>query len=142
MATIAAEATVDAQYDASAAITAGDLNRWVSAPPSAWAPMTSVAAPASLKAAPVQTVPALQTASRRDVDPYVVTGISLGLPGMDRVFSEDAFEKLVRGETCISEVSDEYKQRLLDKNIVRLIKGRDGSVNICLLYTSPSPRDS
>ena len=49
---------------------------------------------------------------------------------MDRVFSEDAFEKLVRGETCISEVSDEYKQRLLDKNIVRLIKGRDGSVNM------------
>ena len=92
--------------------------------------MTSVASPVSLKAAPVHTVSALSTASRRDVDPYVVTGISLGLPGMDRVFSEDAFEKLVRGETCISEVSDEYKQRLLDKNIVRLIKGRDGSVNM------------
>ena len=130
VATIAAEATTDAEYDASSAITAGDLNRWVTAPPSAWAPMTSVASPASLKAAPVQTVSALQTTSRRDVDPYVVTGISLGLPGMDRVFSEDAFEKLVRGETCISEVSDEYKQRLLDKNIVRLIKGRDGSVNM------------
>ena len=130
VATIAAEATTDAEYDASSAITAGDLNRWVTAPPSAWAPMTSVASPASLKAAPVQTVSALQTTSKRDVDPYVVTGISLGLPGMDRVFSEDAFEKLVRGETCISEVSDEYKQRLLDKNIVRLIKGRDGSVNM------------
>ena len=130
VATIGAEATTDAEYDASGALTAGDLNRWVSAPPASWAPMTSLAAPASLKAAPVQTAAALQTASRRDVDPYVVTGISLGLPGMDRVFSEDAFEKLVRGETCISEVSDEYKQRLLDKNIVRLIKGRDGSVNM------------
>ena len=40
------------------------------------------------------------------------------------------FERLVRGETCISEVTDEYKQRLLDKNLVRLIKGRDGSVNM------------
>lgn len=69
-------------------------------------------------------------ASQRDVDPYVVSGISLGLPGMERVFSEDTFEQLVRGDTCISEVSDEYKQRLLDKNIVRLIKGRDGSVNM------------
>ena len=78
----------------------------------------------------MQTVSSLQQHSQRDVDPYVVTGVSLGLPGMDRVFSEDAFEKLVRGETCISEVSDEYKQRLLDKNIVRLIKGRDGSVNM------------
>ena len=92
--------------------------------------MATVSAPPSFKAVPVQTVSSLQQHSQRDVDPYVVTGVSLGLPGMDRVFSEDAFEKLVRGETCISEVSDEYKQRLLDKNIVRLIKGRDGSVNM------------
>ena len=68
--------------------------------------------------------------NRRKVDPYVVTGVSLGLPGGERVFDEDTFERLVRGETCISEVSDAYKQRLLDKNIVRLIKGRDGSVNM------------
>ncbi len=128
--TIASEAEIDPEFDGHAAITAGDLNRWVRAPPRSWAPMATVSAPTSFKTAPVQTVGALQTASRRDVDPYVVTGISLGLPGMDRVFSEDAFEKLVRGETCISEVSDEYKQRLLDKNIVRLIKGRDGSVNM------------
>ena len=99
-------------------------------PPASWAPMATVSAPPSFKAVPVQTVSSLQQHSQRDVDPYVVTGVSLGLPGMDRVFSEDAFEKLVRGETCISEVSDEYKQRLLDKNIVRLIKGRDGSVNM------------
>ncbi|MGB0515972.1 MAG: beta-ketoacyl synthase N-terminal-like domain-containing protein [Poseidonia sp.] len=128
--TIASEAQTDAEFDGYAAVTAGDLARWVRTPPSSWTPMAPVSAPPALKAAPVQTVSALQPASKRDVDPYVVTGISLGLPGMDRVFSEDAFEKLVRGETCISEVSDEYKQRLLDKNIVRLIKGRDGSVNM------------
>ena len=130
VATIASEAQIDPEFDGVAAVTAGDLNRWVRAPPPSWTPMATVSAPSSFKTVPVQTVGALQTASRRDVDPYVVTGISLGLPGMDRVFSEDAFEKLVRGETCISEVSDEYKQRLLDKNIVRLIKGRDGSVNM------------
>ena len=128
--TIASEAKTDPEFDGSAALTAGDLNRWVRAPPTSWTPMATVSAPASFKTVPVQTVGALQTTSRRDVDPYVVTGVSLGLPGMDRVFSEDTFEKLVRGETCISEVSDEYKQRLLDKNIVRLIKGRDGSVNM------------
>ena len=101
VATIAAEATTDAEYDPSGALTAGDLNRWVSAPPASWAPMTSLAAPASLKVALVQTSAALQTTSRRGVDPCVVTGISLDCPRMDRVFSEDAFEKLVRGETCI-----------------------------------------
>ena len=68
--------------------------------------------------------------ARRKADPFVVTGVSLGLPGGEQVFNEDTFERLVRGETCISEVTDEYKQRLLDKNIVRLIKGRDGSVNM------------
>ena len=68
--------------------------------------------------------------SRRMSDPFVVTGVSLGLPGGEGVFNEDTFERLVRGETCISEVTDEYKQRLLDKNLVRLIKGRDGSVNM------------
>ena len=130
VATIASEAEIDPEFDGTAAKTAGDLARWVRTPPSSWSPMTSVSAPSNLKVAPVSTVSMLQQGTRRDADPYVVTGVSLGLPGMDRVFSEDAFEKLVRGETCISEVSDEYKQRLLDKNIVRLIKGRDGSVNM------------
>ena len=67
--------------------------------------------------------------SRRD-DPFVVTGVSLGLPGEGKVFDDDNFEKLVRGETCISEVPDDYKQKILDKNIVRLIKGRDGQARM------------
>ena len=46
------------------------------------------------------------------------------------MFDEDNHERLVRGETCITEVSDDYKQRLLDRNIMRLIKGRDGSVSM------------
>ena len=71
-----------------------------------------------------------QSLGDRTDNPYVITGISLGLPGGERVFDEGNFEKLVRGETCISEVTDDYKQRLLDKNIVRLIKGRDGTVGM------------
>ena len=68
-------------------------------------------------------------ASNRTTDPIVISGIHW-FARWEKVFSEDVFERLVRGETCITEVSDEYKQRLLDKNIVRLIKGRDGSVNM------------
>ncbi|MCH1587558.1 MAG: acyltransferase domain-containing protein, partial [Flavobacteriales bacterium] len=128
--TLQREAEVDVNYDPQQAVTAGDLERWVIQPPRSWLPRSQplvAAAPSSVTTHPVQGVTVGQ---RRDNDPYVVTGVSLGLPGMDRVFSEDAFERLVRGETCLSEVSDEYKQRLLDKNIVRLIKGRDGSVNM------------
>ena len=36
-------------------------------------------------------------------------------PRRERVFDEDVFERLVRGETCIEEVSDAYKQALLDR---------------------------
>ena len=119
------EATTDAEYDVSGAKTAGDLHRWVVTPPSSY----SISKPkASISTNQTKTHQSTTTA--RHADPYVVTGISLGLPGMDKVFSDETFEHLVEGKTCISEVSDEYKQRLLDKNIVRLIKGRDGSVNM------------
>ena len=80
--------------------------------------------------------PTSPTGSRADsdharrIDPFVITGTSLGLPGVEGVFDEDNHERLVRGETCITEVSDDYKQRLLDRNIMRLIKGRDGSVSM------------
>ena len=128
IATLRSEASVDASVDPNAAVTADDLVRWVKHVPAGWMPRSRlVHAPT----APVSISSGAPAAGhRRDADPYVVTGVSLGLPGMDRVFSEDAFERLVRGETCLSEVSDEYKQRLLDKNLVRLIKGRDGSVNM------------
>jgi len=128
--TIASEAKTDADFDISAAVTAADLMKWVTSPPSAWRPRTSLL---QLPMTEISSGPIPTSAShddRRRADPYVITGVSLGLPGGERVFDEDTFERLVRGETCLSEVSDEYKQRLLDKNIVRLIKGRDGSVNL------------
>ena len=110
--TVHSRCSTDPDWDITVAKTPGDITRWITA-----APMT-------------QTKPRVTKMDDRAADPYVVTGISLGLPGGERVFDEGNFEKLVRGETCISEVSDEYKQRLLDKNLVRLIKGRDGSVGM------------
>ena len=102
---------------------AADLSRWIRTPPQSYmTKQTSTVLPSA-----GQThVPTMN----QSTDPIVVSGISLGLPGGEKVFSNDVFERLVNGETCISEVTDEYKQRLLDKNIVRLIKGRDGSVNM------------
>ena len=110
--TVHARCSTDPDWDITVAKTPGDITRWITA-----APTTS-------------TTPRATKLDDRVDDPYVITGISLGLPGGERVFDEGNFEKLVRGETCISEVTDDYKQRLLDKNIVRLIKGRDGSVGM------------
>ena len=110
--TVHARCSTDPEWDISIAKTPGDITRWITAAPSKDSKTKST------------------KFDDRDDDPFVITGISLGLPGGERVFDEGNFEKLVRGETCIEEVSAEYKQRLLDKNIVRLIKGRDGSVGM------------
>ena len=123
---IANECDTDGEFDISKAEVAQDFSRWIKTPPKSYLSKTTTTAskPQSIIADPVHNN------DSRKSDPIVISGISLGLPGGEKVFSDDTFERLVRGETCISEVSDEYKQRLLDKNIVRLIKGRDGSVNM------------
>ena len=128
--TIENEATIDASFDASNIATAADLAKWVTSLPSSWAPKSSLLQATSPQSTSPSVASSVGHVERRHTDPYVITGVSLGLPGGERVFDEDTFERLVRGETCLTEVSDEYKQRLLDKNIVRLIKGRDGSVNM------------
>jgi len=128
--TIASEAKTDATFDITTVVAAADLTKWVTSPPSAWRPRTSLLQVPMTETGSAPMPTSEGHVDRRSTDPYVITGVSLGLPGGERVFDEDTFERLVRGETCLSEVSDEYKQRLLDKNIVRLIKGRDGSVNL------------
>ena len=60
----------------------------------------------------------------------VVSGVSLGLPGLDEVFDEGGWDAILRGENLISELSPEMKQRLLDKRIVRLVKEEDGTANL------------
>jgi len=123
---IRTECQTDSEFEVNNSKTVADLSRWVTTPPQRYLTRTQLAQTTS-STTPAETVNLIND---RKQDPYVITGISLGLPGEDKVFSDDTFERLVRGETCISEVSNEYKQKLLDKNIVRLIKGRDGSVNM------------
>ncbi|DAC11487.1 MAG TPA: hypothetical protein D7I09_00715, partial [Candidatus Poseidoniales archaeon] len=122
------EASLDPDVDIAGAQTPAELVRAVRAPPAGWIP----AAPATRR--PITTTAVTNAVhdpmADRRANPYVITGVSLGLPGGERVFDEDVFERLVRGETCIEEVSDAYKQALLDRNIVRLVKGRDGSVDM------------
>ena len=128
--TVASESKTNPEVDVSAAKTVADIARWIAAPPAGWSPKSSMTRMAAHSSAGHVPATGHDPMSRRRADPFVVTGVSLGLPGGEGVFNEDTFERLVRGETCISEVTDDYKQRLLDKNLVRLIKGRDGSVNM------------
>ena len=123
IAKISKECEIDPEYDVGKAEVVADLARWIRTPPQSYLTKQGTTV---LHTSVQNSMPAINQSS----DPIVISGISLGLPGSEKVFSDDVFERLVNGETCISEVTDEYKQRLLDKNIVRLIKGRDGSVNM------------
>ena len=120
------ECDTDGEFDIAKVEVVQDFSRWIRTPPKSYLSKTT-----STVQTPQLTVgDSVNHNHSRVADPIVISGISLGLPGGEKVFSDDTFERLVRGETCLSEVSEEYKQRLLDKNIVRLIKGRDGSVNM------------
>ena len=123
---ISSDCQTDSKFDVKNSKTVADLARWITNPPQKYLNQTKSVQSNTSQVSNIIT----SNLSDRKQDPYVITGISLGLPGDGKVFSEDTFERLVRGETCLSEVSDEYKQKLLDKNVVRLIKGRDGSVNM------------
>ena len=127
---IDSQCETDSEFDIGQAKTVADFSRWITKPPKKYMSVTQKAT----NSGQIQIVNGSSTTlshlEKRKQDPYVITGISLGLPGGEKVFSHDTFERLVNGETCLTEVSDEYKQKLLDKNIVRLIKGRDGSVNM------------
>jgi 3-oxoacyl-(acyl-carrier-protein) synthase len=58
----------------------------------------------------------------------VVTGASVGLPGLSRrVFAEDNIEAILSGRTLIDPVSLGQQARIVDKRVVRLVKESDGS---------------
>ena len=92
---------------------------------------SSIPIPVIARTNPSPAIPILSpvkdSLSSRRTNPFVISGISLGLPGMAEVFSPDVFDRIIAGENFISELPNEMKQRLLDKNLVRIVKHSDGS---------------
>ena len=83
---IASEARTDAEVDIQSATTAADIERWVSQPPAGWSPRVHLAK-TSTSSAVTQTQAIHDPMMQRRADPYVVSGISLGLPGGEKVLS-------------------------------------------------------
>ncbi|HLE48337.1 MAG TPA: acyltransferase domain-containing protein, partial [Candidatus Thermoplasmatota archaeon] len=62
-----------------------------------------------------------------NLDKIVVSGVSVGLPGMHkRLFDDDNFDRILRGENLIDKIDEAHQRRMLDKNIVRLVKSEKG----------------
>jgi malonyl CoA-acyl carrier protein transacylase len=63
-----------------------------------------------------------------NLDDIGVTGISVGLPGTHHpLFDEANWDRIIRGENLIDTLSEADRAKMVDKNIVRLVKGGDGS---------------
>ncbi|MGB6365677.1 MAG: beta-ketoacyl synthase N-terminal-like domain-containing protein, partial [Thermoanaerobaculia bacterium] len=58
--------------------------------------------------------------------PVVITGAALGLPGTEQVFDDANIERLLRGDQFITPVPEKFRQAMVDKNIVRLVKSERG----------------
>jgi malonyl CoA-acyl carrier protein transacylase len=62
------------------------------------------------------------------LDDIGISGVSVGLPGAHKeLFAEDNFDRILRGENLIDELPEPERAKMVDKNIVRLQKGTDGS---------------
>ena len=67
----------------------------------------------------------------------VITGGGLGLPGKSqRVFNDSNFDRILRGESFIEPVAEAERQRMLDKNIVRLVKRDVGEPSLDPIRTT------
>ncbi|HEX9816632.1 MAG TPA: type I polyketide synthase, partial [Candidatus Thermoplasmatota archaeon] len=62
-----------------------------------------------------------------NLDKVVITGVSVGLPGTQkRLFDDENFERILRGDNLIDRVDERTQRAMLDKNIVRLVKSEKG----------------
>mmetsp|Transcript_5644 Transcript_5644/g.11689 ORF Transcript_5644/g.11689 Transcript_5644/m.11689 type:complete len:1077 (+) Transcript_5644:224-3454(+) len=57
----------------------------------------------------------------------VITGTAAGLPGNEQVFSPDNMERLLKGEQCVTPLSEQSKASMVEKNVVQLRKKADGT---------------
>lgn len=58
----------------------------------------------------------------------VITGTAAGLPGGEAIFAPDNLDRLIAGHQLIQPVSDEAKQAMVEKNVVQIIKKKDGTI--------------
>src|SRR5581483_10777381 len=58
--------------------------------------------------------------------PVVITGAALGLPGTERVFSDDNVARILRGDQFIDSIPARFRRAMLDKHITRLVKSDNG----------------
>ena len=63
---------------------------------------------------------------RPALEPVVVTGAALGLPGTGHIFDDANIGRILRGEQFIDSIPTRFRSAMLDKHITRLVKSENG----------------
>ncbi|MFN8193922.1 MAG: SDR family NAD(P)-dependent oxidoreductase [Nocardioidaceae bacterium] len=85
------------------------------------APATTVAPAAPPAPAPAPVVEVV-TESRPPLEPVVITGAGLGLPGRPQVFGDDHVASILAGQQFIGQLPESVLDRMVDMRITRLVK--------------------
>ncbi|HLZ37305.1 MAG TPA: beta-ketoacyl synthase N-terminal-like domain-containing protein, partial [Mycobacteriales bacterium] len=59
-------------------------------------------------------------------EPVVITGASLGLPGVERVFDDENIRRILDGQQFIDTIPHRFRRAMVDKHITRLVKRETG----------------
>jgi len=51
-----------------------------------------------------------------------ITGAAMGLPGVERVFTDENVKRILRGDQFIQMIPKKYQEAMLEKNVTRLVK--------------------
>ncbi|HET8681425.1 MAG TPA: acyltransferase domain-containing protein, partial [Micromonosporaceae bacterium] len=70
--------------------------------------------------------PPPRPASAVATEPVVITGASLGLPGVDRVFDDANVARILDGQQLIDTIPRRFRRTMVDHNITRLVKRSSG----------------
>ena len=55
-------------------------------------------------------------------EPVVITGASLGLPGVERIFDDENVARILAGQQFIDVIPHKLRQQMVDRKITRLVK--------------------
>ena len=60
------------------------------------------------------------------VEPVVITGAALGLPGVAHVFDDENLQRILDGQQFIDSIPHQFRQQMVDLHITRLVKRESG----------------
>ena len=64
--------------------------------------------------------------STAPLDPVVITGAALGLPGTEHIFDDGNVARILRGDQFIDTIPTRFRRAMVDKHITRLVKSDNG----------------